>query len=216
MFIEAAQEGGRGRANGESFFCCRRMGTGMDIGDIRTHNPFLLTVLVLSMRSTLVSLSTSFCCAVVFLIALAETAQAQDPTFTQTLNLSVAELSLMSFSEPTISIVSAADGDLTAGSHMLYDTHESTYSFSTNGTAKKIMASMSTALTNGTVYLYLDPPNAGNTAGTSELTTVDTDFVTDITPTAAQDIPIAYTYATDVREGLSSETVTVTFTVMAQ
>ena len=187
-----------------------------DIAVIRTHKPSLFIVLVLSMRSTLVTLSISFCCAVMFLIALAGSAQAQDPTFTQTLNLSVAELSLMSFSEPTISIVSAADGDLTAGSHMLYDTHESTYSFSTNGTAKKIMASMSTALTNGTVYLYLDAPDTGNSAGTSELTTVDTDFVTDITPTAAQNIPIAYTYATDVRQGLSSETVTVTFTVMAQ
>ncbi len=90
----------------------------------------------------------------------------------------------------------------------------STFSVSTNGTNKKITASINKQMpANTTLEILLTAPDSGTSTGYKALSTVATDVVTGISHVAAASKTITYRFSATTAAGVLTDSCTVTLTL---
>ncbi len=90
----------------------------------------------------------------------------------------------------------------------------STYSISTNGTNKRITASINTQMpANTTLEIQLTAPGSGTSMGYKTLSTVAADVVTGISYVAAASKTITYRFSATTAAGVLTKSCTVTLTL---
>lgn len=132
---------------------------------------------------------------------------------TQTVTYEVAAVDQISVTGSPSLVVNSA----TAGSGLNSATGSGTYAVTTNGTARKITASLDTNMPAGvTLSASLDAPDGAISAGSVSLTSIAQDVVTGITELNESGLAITYTLEAALSAGVvESANKTVTFTVTA-
>ena len=134
-------------------------------------------------------------------------------TATQTVSYEVAAVDQISVSGSPSLVINTA----TAGSALTSATASGTYAITTNGTGRKITASLDTNMPSGvTLTVSLSAPSQATSAGTVTLSTTAQDVVTDITEVTEPGLAISYGLAADITAGVvPAGNKTVTYTVTA-
>ncbi|HLM68224.1 MAG TPA: hypothetical protein VK358_11885 [Longimicrobium sp.] len=141
----------------------------------------------------------------------AQDASAQ--TATQSVSYEVAAVDQISVAGSPSLVVNSA----TAGSALNSATASGTYAVTTNGTNRKITASIDTNMPTGvTLTVSLGAPTGATSAGTVTLSTTAQDVVTGITTVTQSGLSIGYGLAADITAGVvPAGNKTVTYTITA-
>lgn len=149
--------------------------------------------------------------AVAATVFAAKDASAQ--TATQTVSYEVAAVDQISVSGSPSLVINTA----TAGSAPTSVSASGTYAVTTNGTGRKITASLDSNMPSGvTLTVALDAPTGATSAGTVTLSTTAQDVVTDITTVNESGLSIGYGLSATVAAGVvPAGNKTVTYTITA-
>lgn len=134
-------------------------------------------------------------------------------TATQTVSYEVAAVDQISVSGSPSLVVNTA----TAGSALTSASASGTYAVTTNGTNRKITASLDTNMPSGvTLTVSLGAPSGASSAGTVTLSTTAQDVVTGITTVNESGLSIGYGLSATVAAGVvPAGNKTVTYTITA-
>ncbi|HYW10612.1 MAG TPA: hypothetical protein VE871_01615 [Longimicrobium sp.] len=134
-------------------------------------------------------------------------------TATQTVSYEVAAVDQISVSGSPSLVVNTA----TAGSGLTSASASGTYAVTTNGTGRKITASLDTNMPSGvTLTVSLGAPTGATSAGTVTLSTTAQDVVTGITTVNQSGLSIGYGLSATVAAGVvPAGNKTVTYTITA-
>jgi hypothetical protein len=134
-------------------------------------------------------------------------------TATQTVSYEVAAVDQMSVSGSPSLVINAA----TAGSALTSATASGTYAITTNGTSRKITASIDTNMPTGvTLTVALGAPNGAVAAPAVTLSTTAQDVVTAVTEVTESGLSISYGLSADITAGVvAAANKTVTYTITA-
>jgi hypothetical protein len=151
--------------------------------------------------------------AIAMSVFAARDASAQ--TATQTVSYEVAAVDQISVSGSPSLVVNTA----TAGSGLTSATAAGTYAVTTNGTNRKITASIDTNMPSGvTLSVSLGAPTGATSTGTVTLSTTAQDVVTGITTVNQSGLSVSYGLSADITAGVvaaGNKTVTYTITTGA-
>lgn len=134
-------------------------------------------------------------------------------TATQSVSYEVAAVDQISVAGSPSLVVNSA----TAGSGLTSATAAGTYAVTTNGTNRKITASIDSNMPSGvTLTVSLGAPTGATSAGTVTLSTTAQDVVTGITTVNQSGLSIGYGLAADITAGVvPAGNKTVTYTITA-
>lgn len=151
--------------------------------------------------------------AVAGILVLAAAISAQAQTATQSVTYSVSAINQISVTgTPSLTISTATAGTAPGA----VTNSASSWAVTTNGTSKKLTASINTAMDTGvTLSLTAVAPSVGTSAGKKSLSTTSTDLVTGITGVAESGMGLTYELAATLAAGVvASSSKTVTFTLV--
>lgn len=147
----------------------------------------------------------------ILVLAAAITAQAQ--TATQSVTYAVSAINQISVTgTPSLTISTATAGTAPGA----VTNSASSWAVTTNGSAKKLTASINSAMDAGvTLSLTAVAPSVGTSAGKKSLSTTSTDLVTGIAGVAESGMGLTYELAATLAAGVvASSSKTVTFTLV--
>jgi len=146
------------------------------------------------------------------MVVLTLGAASADVTATQTVNMEIQAINLLTVSGNPGTLTLAAP---TAGNQPAPVTDATTtYNVTTNEANKKITAAIDSAMPSGTTLsVALAATTGGTAAGTTVLTADPSDLVTGISNIAESGKAITYTFGADVTAGAQQIQKTVTFTL---
>lgn len=149
--------------------------------------------------------------AIAATVFAAKDASAQ--TATQTVSYEVSAVDQISVSGSPSLVVNSA----TAGSALNSATASGTYAITTNGTNRKITASIDSNMPSGvTLTVALGAPTGGTSAGAVTLNTTAKDVVTGITQVNQSGLSVSYGLSATLAAGVvSAANKTVTYTITA-
>jgi hypothetical protein len=145
--------------------------------------------------------------------AFATTTDAAAQTATQSVTYEVAAVDQISVSGTPSLVVNSA----TAGSALNAATASGTYAITTNGTDRKITASIDSDMPTGvTLTVSLGAPTGATSTGAVTLSTTAQDVVTGITTVNQSGLGISYGLSADITAGVVAQANrTVTYTITA-